>query len=189
MTVRVLDWARTDVVKSRTTRRAIGVLVFAMATAFGARIAIPLPGTQIPFTLQVIAVLLAGTILGPRLGAASQALYVTIGAMGAPIFAAGGGLAYLFGPTGGYLLAFPVAAFVVGAIAGRETGVLRLLAALAAGVLVILAGGTSWLAIVTGDPGQAVATGFVPFLWNDLVEIGLALLISNRLRPRALELF
>ena len=190
MTVRVLDWARADVVKSRTARRAIGILVFAMATAFGAKIAIPLPGTPVPFTLQVLAVLLAGAVLGPRLGAASQALYLAVGAMGAPVFAAGGGLAYLLGPTGGYLLAFPVAAFAVGIIAGdRDAGMLRLLAGLITGVAVIHAGGASWLALVTGDPGLAVTAGIVPFLWNDLVEVALALLISNRLRPRALELF
>lgn len=190
MTVRVLDWARADVVKSRTARRVIGVLVFAMATAFGAKVAVPLPGTPVPFTLQVLAVLLAGAILGPRLGAASQALYVAVGAMGAPVFAAGGGLAYLLGPTGGYLVAFPLAAFVAGTIAGgRDAGILRLLAGLVAGVAVIHAGGASWLAIVTGDPGRAVTAGIVPFLWNDLVEVGLATLISHRLRPRALELF
>ncbi|MGH7539390.1 MAG: biotin transporter BioY, partial [Gemmatimonadota bacterium] len=90
-----------------TARRVIAVLAFAALTALGARIAVPLPGTPVPFTFQVVAVLLAGVLLGPRLGAASQAAYLAAGASGLPIFAAGGGVAYLLGPTGGYLLAFP----------------------------------------------------------------------------------
>lgn len=193
MTVRAqakpLDWAREDLVRSRTLRRIIGVAAFAMATAFGAKVALPIPGTPVPFTLQIVSVLLAGAILGPRLGAASQALYVAVGLMGAPIFAAGGGVAYLFGPTGGYLIAFPLAAYVVGAIVGSSRGVLGLLLGLVAGTVVIHVGGASWLAVITGDPVQAVALGVIPFLLNDVVEIGLALLIGLRLRPRALELF
>ena len=165
------------------------MIVFAMATAFGAKVAIPLPGTPVPFTLQVLAVILSGAILGPRLGAASQITYVTAGALGAPIFAVGGGLAYLLGPTGGYLLAFPVASFIVGMIAGRSGGVLRLTLAFVVGVAVILIGGASWLAVVTGDAAAAVRLGVTPFIANDFIEVGLALLISLRLRPRALELF
>ncbi len=193
MTVRAqakpLDWAREDLVRSRTLRRIIGVAAFAMATAFGAKVALPIPGTPVPFTLQILSVLLAGAILGPRLGAASQALYVAVGLMGAPIFAAGGGIAYLFGPTGGYLIAFPLAAYAVGAIAGTSRGVLALLLGLVVGTAVIHLGGASWLAVITGDPVRAVTVGVIPFLLNDAVEIGLALLISLRLRPRALELF
>lgn len=186
---RALSWTRQDVVKSLTLRRLIGVTVFAMATAFGARVAIPLPGTPVLFTLQVLCVLLAGALLGPRLGAASQLAYVAVGAMGAPVFAAGGGLAYLLGPTGGYLLAFPVAAFVVGLVAGRSGGALRLLAGLAAGAVVIQAGGAAWLLVITGSVEQAFLLGVGPFLLVDVVKVGLALLIGLRVRPRALELF
>ncbi len=186
---RAAGWARQDVVRSRTLRQVIGVAVFAMATAFGARVVIPLPGTPVPFTLQVLFVLLAGATLGPRLGAASQAAYLMTGALGAPVFAAGGGLAYLLGPTGGYLLAFPAAAFAVGGIAGRFAGRLRLLGGLVVGALVIQAGGAAWLASMTGSLEQALAFGVGPFLALDLVKVGLAALISARLRPRALELF
>lgn len=188
-TSRALSWTREDFVRSKTLRRAIGVTVFAMATAFGAKTALPLPGTPVPFTFQVLFVLLAGALLGPRLGAASQFAYVALGAMGAPVFAAGGGLAYLLGPTGGYLLAFPAAAFVVGAITGRSGGVVRLALALAAGAAVIHAGGAAWLAVITGDLGEAVAYGVGPFLALDVVKIALALLVGLRLRPRTLELF
>ena len=193
MSVRLLsrapNWAREDLVTNRALRRALGVAVFAMATAFGAKLAIPLPGTPIPFTLQLVCVLLAGSILGARLGAASQAVYLAVGAAGAPVFAAGGGLAYLLGPTGGYLLTFPAAAYVVGLVAGRSGGTWRLLAGLVAGIAVIQAGGVAWLSIVTGSLDQAVLLGVGPFLIIDIVKVGLVLLISSRTRPRALELF
>jgi biotin transport system substrate-specific component len=186
---RVLSWAREDVVTSRTLRRVIGVAVFAMATAFGARVALPIPGTPVPFTLQAMCVLLTGAILGARLGAASQAAYLATGVLGAPIFAAGGGLTYLLGPTGGYLMAFPLAAFMVGAIAGRRGGILRLVAGLVAGMAVIHIGGVTWISALTRSLDQALMLGVGPFLAFDVVKVGLVLAISLRLRPRALELF
>lgn len=186
---RVLTRAREEIVTSRTLRRLIGVTVFAMATAFGAKVAIPLPGTPVPFTLQAVFVLLAGAILGPGLGAASQAAYLAVGALGAPVFALGGGLGYLLGPTGGYLLAFPAAAFAVGVIAGRTGGVLRTLTGLVAGMAIIQLGGMIGLAAVTGGIDQAFSQGVGPFLALGVVKIGLALLVSMRIRPRALELF
>ncbi len=186
---RALSRAREDFVTSRTLRRVIGVAVFAMATAFAARVAFPLPGTPVPFTLQVVCVLLAGALLGARLGAASQAAYLAVGIVGAPVFAAGGGLAYLLGPTGGYLLAFPLAAFAVGAIAGREGGLLRLTLGLIAGVAVIHLGGVTWLSMVTGSFEQALLLGAGPFLALDVMKVVLVLAVSLRIRPRALELF
>jgi biotin transport system substrate-specific component len=186
---RALDWARHDVVTSVTLRRAIGVLAFAAATAFGAKVAIPLPGTPVPFTLQVAFVLLAGALLGARLGAASQLAYLAAGAAGAPVFAAGGGLFYLLGPTGGYLLAFPLAAWVVGAVAGRAGGLMRLAIALVAGVAVIYGGGAAWLAVLAGAPGRALLVGAAPFLALDLAKIVLVLLVCVRVRSRALALF
>lgn len=184
-----------DVLRSRTARRVLGVAIFVTATALGARIAIPIPGTPVPFTLQVVCVLLSGALLGPGLGATAQIAYVTLGAMGAPVFAAGGGVAYLLGPTGGYLLAFPLAAYTVGALAGssgrlERLGQLgRLTVGLVAGTLAIHAGGAAWLAVVTGSLEQALRVGVGPFLAFDVVKIGLVLLISLKTRRRALELF
>ncbi len=174
---------------SRTSYRLIGVALFALATAVGARVAIPLPGTPVPFTLQVVSVLLAGALLGARLGAASQLLYVLLGVLGAPLFAFGGGPTYLLGPTGGYLFAFPLAAWAVGALAPRSGGAGRLIVGLIVGAVVIHAGGVAWLAAVTGSLDQAVRFGVGPFIALDLLKIALASLISLRFRRRALELF
>ncbi len=187
-----------DVLRSRTARRVLGVAIFVTATALGARIAIPIPGTPVPFTLQLVCVLLSGALLGPGLGATAQIAYVTLGAMGAPVFAAGGGVAYLLGPTGGYLLAFPLAAYTVGALAGSSGRVGRLgrigrlgrlTLGLVAGTLAIHAGGAAWLAVVTGSLEQALRVGVGPFLAFDVVKIGLVLFISLKTRRRALELF
>ena len=105
-----------------TIARVVG---FAVALAAAAQVAIPLPGTPVPFTLQPLLVVLAGFWLGPVAGAASMTLYLLAGAAGLPVFAPVGapGVARLLGPTGGYLLAYPVAAAVVGALATRASSI------------------------------------------------------------------
>jgi biotin transport system substrate-specific component len=171
---------------SRTARRLLGVAVFAVATALSAQIALPVPGTPVPFTFQPLLVLLAGALLGARLGAASQLAYLAAGAAGLPVFAAGGGIAYLLGPTGGYLIAYPAAAFLAGAIAGG--GVLRTLAGLLAGLAAIYAGGLAWLAVV-GNVTTAIALGLTPFILADLVKVVLALAVTRQLHERIRRFF
>jgi len=166
---------------ARVLRRALAVGAFAALTAVGARIAVPLPGTVVPFTFQVVAVLLAGLVLGPRLGVASQAAYLVAGVSGLPVFAAGGGAAYLLGPTGGYLLAFPIAAALAGLGAERAgLGWKALFCAL--GIVAIHAGGIAWLGLVAGA-GTALAA-LEPFAISDVLKLILVLLIGTRLRPR-----
>lgn len=168
-------------------RQAIGIFTFALLTALGARISLPIPGTAVPFTFQPLVVLLAGALLGARNGAASQILYLTAGLIGMPVFALGlAGPAYLFGPSGGYLIAFPVAAFVVGSLAGSS--LLRITAALLAGLAVIYAGGVAWLTVLTGF-SAAVMLGIAPFIAADLVKVALAAVISLKARTRSLALF
>ncbi len=179
-------WTGAELVPSRTTRRVIGVVAFAVATALGAKVALPIPGTPVPFTLQPLFVLLAGALLGSRLGALSQTLYLVAGAVGLPIFVAGGGIGYLLGPTGGYLLAYPLAAWFAGTGARHSIG--RMLAGLLAGLAAIYAGGLAWLSIV-GTVTTAVAWGLRPFLLADLVKTLLVLLIGQRFRERASHLF
>lgn len=187
--------AAREVVEDRRARAAIGVISFAVATALGAQVAVWLPWTPVPVTLQPLFVILAGVLLGPRLGALSIGSYVTVGALGAPIFANGGaGLPWLMGPTGGYLLAAPVAAFVTGVVAdgmtrgdpdGREAGSglvsdLRLLGGLALGVVTMYVGGVAQLVGVTGQSlAAAVAAGVVPFLVGDVTKIALAFFVAR----------
>jgi biotin transport system substrate-specific component len=166
---------------SRAARRVLAVVAFAALTALSAKVSLPLPGTPVFFTFGPMVVLLAGTLLGPRLGAYSQVLYLAAGAAGLPVFVAGGGLAYLLGPTGGYLVAYPLAAFVAGALA--RGGVARTLLGLAAGLLVIYLGGVAWLAIL-GSFSWAVMVGLKPFVLPDLVKVGLAAVATHLLRPR-----
>ena len=97
----------TDLAPGRRGLVAMGVVAFALAPAAGAYIAIPLPFTPVPITLQPLFVILAGALLGPWAGATSMAMYLTLGAIGAPVFSGGhAGLPWLMGPTGGYLAGF-----------------------------------------------------------------------------------
>lgn len=169
-----------------TLRGAVGVAVFAALTAVAARFAVPVPGTAVPFTLQPVAVLLAGLLLGPRLGAASQAAYVAAGAGGLPVFAAGGGIAYLLGPTGGYLLAFPAGAAVAGLVA-RRGGIPRQAAGAVLGLAAVHAGGILWLALLAGAP-EALRRGLAPFVLGDLLKVALAVTAAAGLRGRVSRL-
>jgi biotin transport system substrate-specific component len=162
-------------------RRTVAVAAFAAATAIGARLSVPLPGTPVPFTLQPVAVLLSGLLLGGVLGATSQLTYLAMGAAGLPVFALGGGLAYLGGPTGGYLLAFPLAAGLVGAIAGARPGVFRVVLASITGLLVVHISGAAWLSLQPWFGGESIAAfelSFVPFLLGDLLKVALVAVVA-----------
>ena len=181
-----------DVLPSLGARRALAVLVFAAATALGAYVSVPITGTVVPVTLQTLFVILSGLLLGPWLGAASQATYIIAGLLGAPVFVGGLGPLALAGPTGGYLLAFPVGAWLAGRLAGPpRPGVWPLLrVGLAAGLgsAVILLSGAARLSLLGGGPGRALLLGVLPFLAGDGVKLCLALLAAGRLRSRTLGL-
>jgi biotin transport system substrate-specific component len=173
------------------TRQLAAVAAFAVLTAIGARISVPLPGTPIPFTLQPVAVLLSGLLLGGALGASSQLMYLAIGAIGLPVFAAGGGLAYLGGPTGGYLLAFPLAAGIAGLIAGADRGVVRIVVGATAALFVIHLSGAAWLSLQPWFSGGSIAAfelSFLPFLVGDLLKVALVALIALGLGGRVRQL-
>ena len=173
---------------SRAARRGLAIGLGALLVAASAQIVVPLPLSPVPMTLQPLAVLVAGGLLGAAQGTAALVLYLALGILGLPVFAGGGsGIARLLGPTGGYLLAFPVAAALTGALAGRGSSVLRVLLACALGMVVIHIGGVAQLALLGGDPGVALRVGFVPFFTGDLLKVGLAaaviLAVGPRLRP------
>jgi biotin transport system substrate-specific component len=154
--------------------QAFWILTFALLTAIGARIEIP--HTPVPFTLQTLFVLLAGATLGARNGAVSMSAYLAAGLMGLPVFSGGGfGVGRILGPTGGYLLAFPLAAALIGSLLERGSGLLRIITAMLLGLLIIFSLGTLQLKIVTGmDWNSALAGGFLIFSWWDVLKLAAA---------------
>jgi len=159
-------------------RDAVLVVLFSGLVALTAQIEIPL--WPVPFTLQTLGVLLTGAVLGSRRGALSLVLYLVEGAAGLPVFAGGaGGVSYLFGATGGYLIGFVAAAWLVGALAERGWDRRLPLAALAMvlGNVVIYAFGVAWLSVVLNSFQKAIMGGLVPFLVGDLAKIALAAVV------------
>jgi len=162
--------------------RALGIVLVAGAMALASQFALPLPGTPVPLTLTPLVVVLAGLLLGPLDAAAAMVLYLAAGAAGLPVFAPMGapGLARLLGPTGGYLLAYPLAAAVAGWLgAGRERFAARLVAAVA-GMLVLYLGGLAQLVAITGSLAAATVIGVLPFAAADLVKAIVAAALSGR---------
>jgi biotin transport system substrate-specific component len=161
--------------RSTVLRRAIGIGLGALCVALAAQVTVPVPMSPVPMTLQPLAVLAVGGLLGASGGLAALVTYLVLGIAGLPVFAGGSaGIVHLIGPTGGYLLAFPLAAGLVGALVGERFGVFRVLAACALGMVVIHAGGVAQLALLGGDPALAFRIGFVPFFTGDLLKVGLA---------------
>jgi biotin transport system substrate-specific component len=163
-------------------RRTVAVLLGTALVAAAAQVAVPLPGTPVPLTLQPLAVLIVGGVLGPWLGASSLILYLALGAAGLPVFTPVGlpGVARLIGPTGGYLLAYPLAAHAVGRLAGDGARVGRIALAALLGLVLIHLGGLAQLLVLTGSLSRAAQFGTLPFLLGDSVKLILAVLI---LRP------
>jgi biotin transport system substrate-specific component len=179
-------WERpfTDVAPGRGLVLGLGIVAFILGTAAGAYVAVPLPFTPVPVTLQPFFVILAGALLGPWAGATAMAGYLALGIGGAPVFSAGhAGLPWLLGPTGGYLAAYPAAAFAVGVLARESRSSLRVGSALAAGIAVLYLGGVSQLWILTRqDAGALLLQGVLPFLAGDLVKVLAALALVRALR-------
>lgn len=173
---------KTEVSRIPATLAApVGIAMFALLTAVGAYIRIPLPFTPVPVTMQVFFVLLCAAVMGPYYGLASQSLYITLGALGVPAFTvAGAGLAHLAGPTGGYIIGFvvaqPVIAFIMsGMNDDRRVSLPRLALAMAAGVAVIYFGGMMQLSVVMGMGIQkAFVAGVAPFILADVAKAGAA---------------
>ncbi len=160
--------------------RIASVLLVAATTAAAAQVSVPLPFTPVPFTLQPMIVLLGGAALGARLGMAAQIVYLLAGIAGLPVFAASAvlpqGALRLLGPTGGYLMSYPFAAFLTGLLAQRgfDRRYLTSVLAMGAGLLVVFACGVLWLAFSAASaPGLDVAlrTGFYPFLPADIFKV------------------
>jgi biotin transport system substrate-specific component len=160
--------------------RAGAVLFMTVLTIAAAQVSIPLPFTPVPLTLQPMVVLLGGAALGSRLGMTSQVLYLAAGLAGLPVFAASPvlpqGVLRLLGPTGGFLMAYPLAAFLTGWLGERgfDRRYLTSVVAMAAGLALIFACGVTWLAWFTPTAkglGNALQLGLYPFLLADAFKL------------------
>lgn len=150
------------------------VVSFSILTAFAAQVAVPVQ--PVPFTLQTMLVLLSGAFLGSKNGAYSQIVYLFAGIIGIPVFATGAfGPAVLFGPTGGYLLSFPLGAYIAGLIIEKRNSFLSVIAAFVIAQLTILAIGSSYLSIyLNSDLKSSLFAGAVIFTIWDIIKIGAA---------------
>jgi biotin transport system substrate-specific component len=177
-----------DTTRLRAAERAGAVAFVTALTAAAAQVSVPLPFTPVPFTFQPMIVLVGGAVLGARLGVMSQVMYLGLGIAGLPVFAASPtlpqGIGRLLGPTGGYLMAYPAAAFIAGWLAerGLDRRYFTAVFAMLCGLGVIFAGGVAWLALVI-QPAHglsgALAAGFLPFILADLLK----LLVAAGLTP------
>jgi biotin transport system substrate-specific component len=160
-------------VRGRVAYEALLVLGASVLIAIAAQIAIPVPFSPVPLTMQPLAVLLVGVVLGSKRGAAAAVLYLLEGISGLPVFAQGhGGAIWLAGATAGYLYSYPFAAFVAGWFSERGWGttLLRAVSGMLVALCVIYAGGWAWLAILT-NPRSAFVIGVAPFIVADVVKV------------------
>jgi biotin transport system substrate-specific component len=163
--------------------KAAGVATFVILTTIGAKVKIPLPFTPVPMTLQLFFVLLSGSILGRNLGALSQGIYLFLGLIGLPVLAGEkGGLQYLFGSTGGYLIGFIAAAYIVGILTSEKESKFRNiffpLVGYGAGVILIYLLGCLWLSIwanmfngLSWNIAAVLKKGALPFMAADVLKI------------------
>jgi biotin transport system substrate-specific component len=182
--------------RSITTKHLVLVAFFVALTAIGARVEIPLP--YVPFTLQTFFVLLAGLLLGSRLGALSQIVYVSIGLLGLPVFARGGGIGYIVQPTFGYLIGFVPAAYVVGVLVEKKPQAVRSHFFLASfcGLAIVYVFGLFYLWLCTNlflgkelDVYQTVKIGFLFLLPGAALKGTVAAVVGAEVRKRlAVEL-
>ena len=175
------EYESVDLVGDDTVRNLAFASLLAALTAALAYVSIPLPGLPAPISFQMLGVYFAGLLLGPLWGGLAIALYLLVGAAGAPVFSNGaGGLAYALGPKGGYLLGFLLAAVLIGAVVHRsveprslsEVSTALQAVALVAGLALIYTAGVPWLAYTTSyDLTGALTIGMAIFLPGDLIKI------------------
>lgn len=169
---------------AKNLRMTVYAALMAALMAAGAYLAIPVG--PVPIVLQNLFIMLAGLLLGPRWGSVSVGVYLLAGAFGLPVFSGGsGGLARFAGPTGGYLLGFLPAVYLIGLIARRKRRrALWDVLAMVLGTALIYALGVSWLIVWTHMGLQkALVAGVLPFLVGDALKIAAAVPIARALRP------
>lgn len=175
-----LSIGHNNAASQSTVVQAAWIFTFALLTAVGAQVEIP--HQPVPYTLQSMFVLLSGALLGTRNGGLSQIAYLALGAIGLPVFSGFGfGLVRLLGPTGGYLLSFPIAAMAVGYIINRQTSVLRIVISMIVGLFIVFSLGTVQLYVVYyRDWSAAILNGFLIFSMWDIVKLSAAAAIYHQ---------
>ncbi|MCX8129208.1 MAG: biotin transporter BioY [Clostridia bacterium] len=160
--------------------------LFAALTAVCARISINTPLAPVPITLQTFAVFMSAVILGSKYGALSQIVYIMIGIVGMPVFSNGGsGLGWLIGPTGGFLLSFPVISFVIGFVMERKKQVSRtdVIGLLVIGMIICYTFGTLQFGLIKGyDYVKAINAVVIPFIPFDIVKLIAASILGYQVR-------
>ena len=165
-------------------RMVVLASLMAALTAVGAYIHVPIG--PVPIVLSTLFVILSGLLLGSRWGLASMGLYLLVGAIGIPVFYGGkGGFAHFFGPTGGYLFGYVLAAWVTGFISEKSRGLLILdILAVLVGSLVIYGLGVPWLKMITQMSWpKTLMVGMVPFLIGDGIKAAVAVILARSVRP------
>ncbi len=164
------------------TRQAAVVVGASLFVALCARVTLPLPFTPVPLTLQNFGVLLVGLALGSRRGFAALALYLAEGLAGMPVFSptGPGGFAQLLGPTGGFLLVYPLVAGIAGWILEEgENSFVRAAAASLGAEICLFVGGISWLAVLTHSFTQAVRFGLYWFVFAEVIKVVSAAAVAS----------
>ena len=163
--------------------KALLAIVGTAILAVSAKVQIPF--WPVPMTMQTFVVLVLGIVYGARLGAVTVGLYLIEGAVGLPVFATGSGLAYIVGPTGGYLIGFLFASYVIGMLANRgwDRSMIKTLGSMLIGTVIIFIMGIAWLSTFIGFE-KAVAAGLTPFILSEGLKILLAVIIVPLLWKR-----
>jgi biotin transport system substrate-specific component len=186
--IQTLGAAREGVLPSETARQVALVVGGSLLVALCAHITIPLPFTPVPLTVQNFGVLLVGLMLGSRRGFAALALYLAEGAAGMPVFSplGPGGIAHLLGPTGGFLLAYPLVAWVAGYVMenGRQSFARAAIGGLL-GEVVLFTSGLAWLAVLTHSVTQAFRWGLYWFVFAEVIKVMMAAGIAARWQRRS----
>lgn len=169
-----------------STKEIIICALFSAITALLAQISIPIPFTTVPLTMQVFAVAISGVLLGAKKGFISQIIYILIGSIGLPVFAQmRGGLGVVLGPTGGFILGFPLMALVIGYFSKKYNKLIYLLIGMIIGLIIDYLLGTILFTIVTKSTFiQGLMMCVVPFVFVDLIKIGLAAFVGVKLSKR-----
>ena len=174
-----LNGSRATRFLTTTQGRIAAVSLGSLFVALSAQVAVPLPWTPVPMTMQPFGVLVVALLLGPWLGAAAMAAYLIEGAAGLPVFVPGFGGLLPLGASAGYLLSYPMVAVVAGWLYGRRGGFARALGAAAVGSTLILLSGAGWLALVThSSAAVAFRLGVLPFAGGDAVKVVLAATVA-----------